>query len=150
MTFNNDIDPPIFVSTDQSTPYSLYGKWTDGQDLSNPTSLKPCLAPLSGAYRRSAVIVDIEVVNSTTFQIQAWFLDMDLARLSLSDSQFSSLVQQPDALSLDGVLLQNGGSVNITSGTPYGTLDAINICWNDTDQGSSSLLLHSVAAVKLQ
>ena len=150
LTYNNDFDPPIFVSTDQNVPYSLYGKWTASEDSNNPTSLKPCLAPLSGAYRRSAIIVDIEVVNSTTFQIQAWFLDMDLARLSLSDSQFSSLVQQPDALSLDGVLLQNGGSVNITSGTPYGTLDAVNICWNDTNQGSSSLLLHSVAVVKLQ
>jgi hypothetical protein len=75
---------------------------------------------------------------------------MDLARVDITDSKFSSLVQQADALSLDGFLLQNGGSVNITSGTPYGTLDAINICWNDQNQGSSSLLLHSVAAVKLQ
>jgi hypothetical protein len=150
LTFNNDYNPPIFVSTDSAQPYALVGVWTGGGDTENPTSQKPCLAPLSGAYRRSVVVADITVVNSTTFQIQAWFLDMDLARVDITDSKFSSLVQQADALSLDGFLLQNGGSVNITSGTPYGTLDAINICWNDQNQGSSSLLLHSVAAVKLQ
>jgi hypothetical protein len=108
----------------------------------------PYFAPLSGAYRRSTIIADIEVVNSSTFQIQAWFLNMDLARIDITDSKFSELVQQPDALSLDGILLQNGGSVSITSGTPYGTLDAINIYWSGPS--AQPMLVHSVAAVKLQ
>jgi hypothetical protein len=153
LTFNNDYNPPIFVTTgsaNSNTPYELTGIWTDDYAGETPTSQQPCLAPLSGLYRRSAIIVDIEVVNSSTFQIQAYFLDMDLARVNISDSEFSSLVQQPNALSLGGILLQNTGSVSITSGTPYGTLDAINISWNDSSHGSSSLLVHSVAAVKLQ
>ena len=73
---------------------------------------------------------------------------MDLARIDITDSKFIELVQQPDALSLDGILLQNGGSVSITSGTPYGTLDAINIYWSGPS--GQPMLVHSVAAVKLQ
>lgn len=149
--YNNDYQPPVTVFTGSAngdTPYELTGIWTDDYIGETPTSQQPYLAPWSGTHRRSTIIVDIEVVNSTTFQIQAYFLDMDLARVDITDPQFSSLVQQPSGLSLDGVLLQNTGSVSITSGTPYGTLDAINICWNDSS--GSYLLVHSVAAVKLQ
>ena len=146
LVYNNDFDPSILAGGN----YDIYGEWNTGatSDADQPTSNVPYFAPLSGAYRRSTIIADIEIVNSSTFQIQAWFLNMDLARIDITDSKFIELVQQPDALSLDGILLQNGGSVSITSGTPYGTLDAINIYWSGPS--AQPMLVHSVAAVKLQ
>ena len=146
LTYNNDFNPPILASG----TYDIYGEWNTGANSSaqQPTSNVPYVAPLSGAYRRSTIISDIEVVNSSTFQIQAWFLNVDLARIDITDSKFSELVQMPGSLSVDGILLQNGGSVSITSGTPYGILDAINIYWSGPS--GQPMLVHSVAAVKLQ
>ena len=97
LVYNNDFDPSILAGGN----YDIYGEWNTGatSDADQPTSnvpyFAPYFSPLSGAYRRSTIIADIEIVNSSTFQIQAWFLNMDLARIDITDSKLVNLSSSP-------------------------------------------------------